>query len=151
MSFLPTFLRSISSCFYNLQNSQNYGINGTLQIVSIMEKKIVTLIFIGIWDYALSSIKSTSRVLIKPSISTPAISLAILSSMYIVVLKVLDPSTFRGYPRYEVPIRPHILWCRSHIPYKGSVAESLSIFLGSNYQQERGMQWCLRKVRRCSW
>ena len=61
------------------------------------------------------------------------------------LLTVLDPPTFRGFPQCEVPIRPHIVWCRSPIWYKGLVFEFLKIFLGSTCQQERGMRWYLQK------
>jgi len=32
---------------------------------------------------------------------------------YMMLLIVLDPPTFRDYPQYEVPTRPHIVWSKS--------------------------------------
>lgn len=51
--------------------------------------------------------------------------------LLVFVLMVLDPSTFRGSPRYEVPTIPHTIWCRSLIWYDGPVAIILDIFLSS--------------------
>ena len=60
-----------------------------------------------------------------------SISHKILASLnlQLEMLMMLDPPTFRESPRYEVPIKPHIVWCRSSIWYKGLVSKSLNIFL----------------------
>ena len=47
------------------------------------------------------------------------------------MLMMLDPPTFRGSPRCEVPTRPHTVWCRSPIRYDGLVSIILRICLSS--------------------
>lgn len=47
------------------------------------------------------------------------------------VLTLLDPPTFMGSPQYEVPTRPHTVWCKIPILYDGLIAIILKICLSS--------------------
>jgi len=63
------------------------------------------------------------------------------------MLTVLDPLTFRGSPRYEVPTRPHTIWCGSPIRYDGLISIVLRICLNSCLSAHESGSLCLREVR----
>ena len=63
------------------------------------------------------------------------------------MLTVLDLPTFMGSPQYEVPTRPHTMWCGSPIRYDGSVSIILKIFLTSCVLAQESGMLCLRIVR----
>ena len=63
------------------------------------------------------------------------------------MLTVLDLPTFRGSPWYEVPTRPHTVWCGSPIRYDGLVAIILRIFLNSWLSAQESGLISLQEVR----
>ena len=62
------------------------------------------------------------------------------------MLTVLYLPTFRGSPRYEVPTRPHTIWCGNPIWYDGTVAIVLRICLNSCFSAQESGLLCLREV-----
>ena len=63
------------------------------------------------------------------------------------LLMVPEPPTFRGSPWYEVPTRPHTVWCGSPIRYDGPVAIILKICLSSCLSAHESGLLYLRVVR----
>ena len=63
------------------------------------------------------------------------------------MLMLLDLPTFRGSPQYEVPTRPHTIWCGNPIWYDGPGAIILSICLNSCLLAHDSGMLCLREVR----
>jgi len=63
------------------------------------------------------------------------------------MLMVLDLPRFKGYPQYEVPTRPHTVWCMSIIQYDGLVAIILNIFFNSWLSAHDSGSLSLRKMR----
>ena len=63
------------------------------------------------------------------------------------MLTMLDPPTFRGSPQYEIPTRPHTVWCGSPIRYDGAIAIILKICLNSCLSAKESGLLCLREVK----
>lgn len=63
------------------------------------------------------------------------------------MLTMLDPPTFKGSPRYEVPTRTHIVWCGSPIRYDGPVAIIINICVKSCLLALESGLLCIREVR----
>lgn len=68
-----------------------------------------------------------------------------------IMLTVVDLPTFNVSPGYVVSIIPHTIWDRSPIQNMAQFLVILKICLGSSYQQERGVQMCLRQASQCAW
>ena len=63
------------------------------------------------------------------------------------MLTMLDPPTLTVSPWYEVPTRPHTVWCGSPIRYDGPVTIVLRICLNSCLSAHERGSLCLRDVR----
>jgi len=63
------------------------------------------------------------------------------------MLTVLDTPTFKGSTWYEVPTRPHTVWCGSPIQYDVPVAIVLRICLNSCLSAEESGLLCVQEVR----
>lgn len=57
----------------------------------------------------------------------------------------VEPANIKGSPRYEVPTRPHTIWCGSPIQYDGPVSIILKICLNSFLSAHESVLLCLSR------